>query len=364
MGRLIATPFSYHELYRLGITDFVLINKIDQFKAGDILYMHDRGFLKNTTIHEILEARGVPDAIINNTLSQCFFDNPHIKCYGISTKANSTGYEDLPVSVELETTHACNFIINRVGINRILTLRLCEMHKLDPAYIWSGVGRTQSMSTFIRELHKKKDYSSWLTTEQRSFFLAPTQIKKQWPFNDFADLDPLNFPAGDLNLDSLPHRGNNQWFWEKHAEKILSKGAVSLIAEGPESYSTHFTWKTSYAMLGLSFPIWVGGFQQADQWSSYGFDVFHDVIDHSYQNYSTITEQCWWAFKLNLHLLTDRKLAAEIRIKHKDRLIENRRKFINKEFEKNAWNKIQLWPDNVRSVGERLYNSGWIHNSY
>ena len=84
-----------------------------------------------------------------------------------------------------------------------------------------------------------------------------------------------------------------------------------------------FTEKTLYSVLGLTFPIWVGGYNQAKEWNRLGFDTFDDIIDHSYQDYDTLIERCYFAISNNIELLSNREKVAQVRNSLKDRLMQN-----------------------------------------
>ena len=55
----------------------------------------------------------------------------------------------------------------------------------------------------------------------------------------------------------------------------------------------------------------------------FGFDVFSDVIDHSYQYYNTALERCYHAIHDNIDILIDVDRAKELRKRHWHRLQRN-----------------------------------------
>lgn len=113
--------------------------------------------------------------------------------------------------------------------------------------------------------------------------------------------------------------------WGHGLGALISKTAVSLITETVGAYkSAMFTEKTLWAMMALNFPIWVGGYKQAELFKNLGFDVFDDVIDHSYQYKDNFIDRCNLALELNRDILTDLELAKSLRLRVMDRLIKNR----------------------------------------
>ena len=83
----------------------------------------------------------------------------------------------------------------------------------------------------------------------------------------------------------------------------MPQSAVALISESADfQKASVFTEKTLYALMALNFPLFIGGYGHADQLTRMGFDVFDDIIDHSYQYKETLFERCYYAFYNNLEL--------------------------------------------------------------
>lgn len=86
--------------------------------------------------------------------------------------------------------------------------------------------------------------------------------------------------------------------------RIFEPTCVSLITEPAYTErQTIVTEKTIMAIYGGTIPIWVGGWRIADYMRDQGFDVFDDVVDHSYQTLSDPQERVKQAIELNLNLL-------------------------------------------------------------
>jgi hypothetical protein len=71
------------------------------------------------------------------------------------------------------------------------------------------------------------------------------------------------------------------------------------------------TEKTVMAIFGGTIPIWVGGYFIADSMRNLGFDVFDDLIDHSYQQEITPFDRCYQAINKNLSVLQDSVLLRQ-----------------------------------------------------
>lgn len=110
-------------------------------------------------------------------------------------------------------------------------------------------------------------------------------------------------------------------------DHVFGRSAVALITETIEpdwNNNMTFTEKTLWAMLSLNFPIWLGGRKQAELWKAVGFDVFDDVVDHSYQYLLDPMERIRYALDSNDRLLRDLTHVSELRKQLTDRLKRNR----------------------------------------
>lgn len=237
---------------------------------------------------------------------------------------------------EITDYNTFNFIINKKLIHRTLCIRLVEMFKLtDYTYTWSGLGRDYNMSDIITELDQLGT-SSPLTEEQRQFLLAPIEIESKF----------FEMPESVNSTDShVNYKSDNTYTWNNFLKNIFTSSAVSLITESHGHLKkAGFTEKTSYAILGLTFPIWVGGYNQAQGLKQLGFDVFEDIIDHSYQSYPTLIERCYYAIANNLEILSNKSLAHELRTKNINRLKANRDLLLGDHTEIENLKIAKNWP--------------------
>ena len=139
---------------------------------------------------------------------------------------------------------------------------------------------------------------------------------------------------------------------------VFSPSAIAIITEPYEiTWIDHLTYseKTIYAMLGLNFPLWVGGgIGQADTWKSVGFDVFDDVIDHSYQYHKDPVERSFYAVHDNLQILYDVGLASTLREKYLSRLVANQQLCYGENLK--AWLQAKLKLIDDKQIQQGLYN--------
>jgi hypothetical protein len=107
-------------------------------------------------------------------------------------------------------------------------------------------------------------------------------------------------------------------------QAVFEPTCVSLITE-PVFFEreTIITEKTIMAIYGGTIPVWVGGWRIADYLRNQGFDVFDDIVDHSYQDMTDPWDRCYYAIERNLHLLQDFKTVQGLVLNNKHRLQAN-----------------------------------------
>lgn len=172
--------------------------------------------------------------------------------------------------------------------------------------------------------------------------LAMTKIEEKNLFTDYYTLNskppeqsPYRTPSKVFAITQSSYSNEN---WNDFLDKnVFEPTAVSLITEALElewGACMTFTEKTVYSVLGLNFPIWLGGYQQAVSWEKLGFDSFDNVINHDYQYQTDPALSMEQALSDNDKILRDLEYAAYIRKNMLPRLMHNRQKFLNHSFQK------------------------------
>lgn len=149
-----------------------------------------------------------------------------------------------------------------------------------------------------------------------------------WQSNTINEIPVTNYAFGpEITMERGIRNGSfkNAHTYQGLLQKtVFEPACISLITE-PAYFEreTIPTEKTLMAMYAGTFPIWVGGWQIADYMSSLGFDVFDDVIDHSYQSVENPADRCRLAVELNIDLLRDFDRVANLINSCQDRLKKN-----------------------------------------
>jgi hypothetical protein len=148
-----------------------------------------------------------------------------------------------------------------------------------------------------------------------------------------------------MNIDEKSHTFGQEVFLDyglrygrvKNAENytgllqstVFEPSCVSLITE-PSFYEREIlkTEKTIMAIYGGTLPIWVGGWGIPESMRHLGFDVFDDIIDHSYEHMTDPWDRAYYAVERNIKLLSDPNLAKDFvsanhaRLQHNVDLVE------------------------------------------
>jgi len=285
-------------------------------------------------LQEVFSNRGMPGMIVSDSMLSYDGLPDEVKFVGLPLWINrerkqwmlSEFDNKLPV-----TTSSFNFMINRSQTSRYLLCKLVDilLTKSDYSYTYSGTKRNFDCTAIVNELNLLGERSP-LTASEKGQLLSPVKLKTNFVMTNTTDATQVDTgnSAGGVEY------GNNKHSWQS-LKHIFFNSGIALITESTEYQKASMTSEKSlFPIFGLNFPIWVGGYCEADAWKNMGFDVFDDVINHDYQRYDTLVERCVYAIKLNLKLLTDVELVAKLRQQHHERLLENRYKLLTGELEK------------------------------
>jgi len=165
--------------------------------------------------------------------------------------------------------------------------------------------------------------SSWLSTHGSSINFNYTQgwdpkdadyllLSELTRFTEFGYLKTFlekrfisykNNPSSNEPGSYFNDEGNIS-IWKHILKPEFCSSTFAIITE--PSYWTKACMideKYLMALYGCCFPIFCGGYGIADELSNLGFDVFNDIIDHSYQYEKHPSKRVLYALELNRSIL-------------------------------------------------------------
>jgi len=258
---------------------------------------------------------------------------------------------DLMDPEKVDTVSIFNFMINKKMDHRYLTARLVEYFDLKYFdYTFSGSAINIDDTRIRKEINE-------IDPERKTF--TPDLIMEI--------LGDVTLPLKFLNVENFidiakqqgavsSYRGVRE-AWKSGIDMIFHNSFISLVTEsdnGDYDKVTVITEKTLFALMGLTVPIWPGGYRHAEGMQEMGFDVFADLIDHSYQHESTVFMRCFRAFKDNLDILKDLQNAKSTRQKIMPRLLKNREHLFSPQLIDWYQTRIKTWPCCSESMRDLL----------
>jgi hypothetical protein len=322
------------------------LTAIHKITKDHVLHVYD--IFDQEYFTKILQ-KGTPYAVVSDHMTTPPYSDP-VPFYGLplfSLRDANLITRGIQFDNTISTLNCFNFMINKKQINRYLCIKLVEYFKLvNFDYTWSAVDQKFDMHDILVELDSLGEHSP-LDVDTKSFILAPIRLEKKF----------INFNKSIATSISIDNYGGNSWTWKNGLNKLFLNSAISLITESLQyQKAAAFTEKTLYSVLGLTFPIWVGGYNQATEWKRLGFDIFEDIIDHSYQSYDTLIERCYYAIFNNLHLLSNLQKTAELRESNSDRLLKNRDLILQNQLGKFVDQEICRLPAELQTVIPNIMN--------
>jgi len=211
-----------------------------------------------------------------------------------------------------------NFMINKIRYNRTFLLMLLEhfeLHDYEYTLCWknNNVGRNDMLADTDNLLYQKIIKSAEMIVPNRQYLFGTENLLDQ-----------------GLQYGALTNAQVYQKFLQK---EVFEPTCISLITEpGFFERETIVTEKTIMSMYAGTIPIWIGGWRIADYMRNQGYDVFDDVVDHSYQNLTDPWDRCYYAIKLNIDLLQNFSLAQTLIKQNQNRLLNNLNLLKNNHF--------------------------------
>jgi len=202
-----------------------------------------------------------------------------------------------------------NFMINKIRHNRTFLLMMLEHFGLtnyEYTLCWknNNISRNNMLAHINNPLHQQIIKSAELNIPTRQYLFGTENLLDQ-----------------GLQYGALTNAQVYQKFLQK---EVFEPTCISLITEpGFFEHETIVTEKTIMSIYAGTIPIWVGGWRIADYMRDQGYDVFDDVVDHSYQNLTDPWDRCYHAIKLNIDLLQNFSLAQQVIQQSQTRLLNN-----------------------------------------
>ena len=195
-----------------------------------------------------------------------------------------------------EKTKTFNFMINKPRFHRIFLLQLIEHFQLTN---FSHSLPWKATDAFLNPLiHRIRT-----TTDNPHFLnIIDSVTKTNVPITEYKFGPEITMDYGIKNGNFL----NAETYKSLLKTTVFEPSCISIISE-PIFFEREalVSEKTIMALYGGTFPIWFGGWKCPDSMWYLGFDVFDDIIDHSYEDLPNPIERCYYAIERNMHLLTD-----------------------------------------------------------
>ena len=144
-----------------------------------------------------------------------------------------------------------------------------------------------------------------------------------WRTNPYTDLMPTNYMIGsEVQMEQGVRSGsitNGENYKHLLQKTVFEPSCISLITEPTYiEKEALITEKTIMAIYGGTIPLWVGGWRCADAMQDLGFDVFDDIVDHSYQSLEDPWDRINKSIQLNQELLSNFTISSPIltRLQH------------------------------------------------
>ena len=182
---------------------------------------------------------------------------------------------------------------------------------------------TNKTKTFNFMINKSRPHRVRLLKLIEQLGLRNFTYSLPWIENPYTRLPVTNYMIGtEIQMPHGIRSGNirNSRNYKQLLQKtVFEPSCISLITEPTYiEKESLIDEKTIMAIYGGTIPIWVGGWRYADAMKELGFDVFDDIVDHSYQSLEDPIERIDKSIELNLDLLSSFTMTPQIleRLQH------------------------------------------------
>ena len=176
-----------------------------------------------------------------------------------------------------------------------------------------------------------------------------------WLVNNVNDIPVTDYKFGPETIMEQGIKNGNfknaKTYDELLKKTVFEPSCISIITE-PCYYEREamVTEKTLMAFLAGTIPIWFGGWKNSQSLAKLGFDVFEDIVDHSYETLEDPRERCTQSLERNLHLFNDFESLKTILEKNKTRLQHNVDLLMENVFLKKCFDIIHDSEPNLKRV--------------
>lgn len=284
----------------------------------EIIYINDHHYNEEDQCFEVekLLENSTCDPMLHTLLFDHINHEDHLSkynCIYLPAFLSSDCEEFINHNIQPDWSHKSktfNFMINKPRPHREFLMAIIEHFGLDN-YSYSLPWKTVRLNRdkLAKQLQHRPLYLDILNTPIKNICQTDYKIGNE-----------VAMEQGIRNGD-YPNAKTYQDLLQKN---VFEPSCVSLITE-PCFYEreTLYTEKTIMACYGGTFPIWVGGWKIATYARTLGFDVFDDVIDHSYEEYADPWDRAYYAIEKNIDLLRNFNRAKALIEQHQHRLQHN-----------------------------------------
>lgn len=339
----------------LGNTDAGNVSGLPKFSGQELFHIID--VFSQAYLEHVIDHKGRPGAIISCSVLSMHEDHGlGLPFFGLPLWAMGEcrlwSQADFDGDLLLITDHVFNFMVNKKQCSRYILIKLVEIGNYRSfQYTWSGTGRQFDMSQVIIEMDNLAPGHPAGSSDFKSRMLAPIDL----PTRFIGKTGVLDDEASKKLANGAGHikHGNIKSTWHGFLKDMFSRSCISLISEtGGFDRLAVMSEKTLFAIFGLTFPIWIGNYGEPHSVENLGLDVFNDLIDHSYQWYPTLIERCYWAFELNKTMLNDLAYCRDLRQRHLDRLLANRKFLLEDGLTHYCQKQISNMPPQYQAAAE------------
>ena len=182
---------------------------------------------------------------------------------------------------------------------------------------------TNKTKTFNFMINKLRPHRKRLLELVEELNLTNYTYSLPWRENPFTSLPVTNYMIGtETQMPQGIRSGsirNSQNYKQLLQKTVFEPSCISLITEPTYiEKEALISEKTIMSIYGGTIPIWVGGWRCADSMQRLGFDVFDDIVDHSYQTLEDPLQRVRNSITLNKKLLSNFEITTSIikRLQH------------------------------------------------